>query len=61
MVYLQRERHFKQKNIHNCTRKLFIEHLVSFISQLRAKGYKIILVVDINKNSVDRKLNKDLQ
>jgi len=42
-------------------RKLFIKYLVHFISQLRAEGNEIILVADMKKNSIDRKLNKALQ
>ena len=60
IVYLQRERCFKQKNRHNYSRKLFIDHLVNFISQLRAEEYNVILVVVTNENSIDRKLNKAL-
>ena len=41
--------------------KLFINHLVQFISQLRAEGYKVALTMDTNENSVDRKLAKALQ
>ena len=46
--------------MYNCLRKLFINHLVEFISQLRAEGYEVILAVDINENSVDSRLNKAL-
>ena len=60
IVYLQRKRYFKQKKMHNCLRKLFIKHLVYFISQLRAKEHKVILAVDTNEISADKKLNKAL-
>ena len=46
--------------MHNCPRKIFIEYLVKFISQLRAEGHEIILVADINNNSIDSRLNKAL-
>jgi len=47
--------------MHNCTRKLFVNHLVYFISQLKAERHDIILAVDTNKNSADRNLTKALQ
>ena len=46
--------------MYNNPSNLFIEYLVNFISQLRTKGYEVILVADISKNSTDRKLNKAL-
>ena len=46
--------------MHNYLRKLFINHLVEFISYLRVEGYEVILVVGINKNSIDGRLNKAL-
>ena len=59
-VYQQRERYFKQRNTHDCPRKLFINHLVDFISYMRAEGHEIILTVDINENSIDGRFNKAL-
>ena len=44
----------------DCLRKLFINYLVEFINQLRAKGYEVILVADINENSIDDRLNNAL-
>ena len=46
--------------MHDCPRKLFIKYLVNFMSNLRAQGYEVIIVVDMSKNSVDSKLNKVL-
>jgi hypothetical protein len=46
--------------MHNCPKKLFIDYLVPFISQLRAKEHKVVLAVDINENSIEDRLNKAL-
>ena len=37
-VYLQRERYFKKRNIHTYPRKLFVDNLIKFITNLRAGG-----------------------
>ena len=58
MVYLQRERYFKQKNTYEYPQKLLINHLIQFTSQLRLEEYEVTLAADINGNSIDRKLAK---
>ena len=55
-AYIQRERYFKQRNILDCARKLFINHLVQFAIQLRSEGHKVILAADTNENSIVGKL-----
>ena len=51
-VYLQRERYFKKRNIHAYPRKLFVDHLIKFITDLRVSRHEVILAADINKNSI---------
>jgi len=61
MVFLQRERFCKKRNIHNHPRKIFIDDLVKFITIIKVSSNKVILAADINKHMVDGKLAKALK
>ena len=60
-MHLQRERYFKKRNIYTCPKKLFVDHLIKFITDLRVGRYKVILAIDMNKNSIKGSLLVALQ
>ena len=58
---MQRERYLKWYNISRCPRQYFIQDLVSFITSLFEGNNKIILTVDINEHTIDRRLLRELK
>ena len=58
---MQRERYLKWFNLSECPQQHFITDIVNFITSLLNRDNRIILVVDINKHTVNGKLAKELK
>ena len=60
-IFLHRERHFRQRKIRGCPRKLFAYEQIKFVTKIRSVGNKIILAAEINENEVEYNLSRVLQ